>query len=35
MRLAYSFDDRESKDRLQAARRRLADVETCVERRSN
>ncbi len=29
MRLAYSFDDREKKDRLAAARRRLADVETC------
>jgi transcription-repair coupling factor (superfamily II helicase) len=29
MRLAYSFDDREKKDRLAAARRRLVDVEGC------
>jgi transcription-repair coupling factor (superfamily II helicase) len=33
MRLAYTFDDRETKDRLGAARRRLAEVETCVEPR--
>ena len=29
MRLAYTFDDREKKDRLGAARRRLVDVEGC------
>jgi hypothetical protein len=30
MRLSYAFDDREQKDRLPAARRRLLEVVECL-----